>query len=87
MAQVVIDNMSYSPDPVNIAVGETVTWVWHEDNHSTTSDDGLWESGVRNSGGLPYSHTFPDAGSFGYHCSQHPGMTGTVVVGGGAAKY
>jgi hypothetical protein len=34
--------------------------------------------------GLPYpnsySVTFPDAGTYHYHCAIHPGMEGTVIV-------
>lgn len=31
-----------------------------------------------------FVHTFPDAGTVGYHCNFHP-MTGTVTVADGAA--
>jgi hypothetical protein len=34
--------------------------------------------------GLPYassySVTFPEAGTYHYHCTMHPGMEGTVIV-------
>jgi plastocyanin len=27
-----------------------------------------------------YQRTFPDAGTFSYQCSNHAGMTGSVIV-------
>jgi plastocyanin len=73
--QVHIANMAFNPDPVAINVGDTVQWVWDESNHSTTADDGSWDSGVQNQG-FTYSHTFPTAGSFPYYCVIHGGPGG-----------
>ena len=63
-----------------INVGDTVTWVWASGGHSTTSADGLWDSGVLSGGS--FSHTFNSPGTFNYFCTPHRtfGMTGTVVV-------
>jgi plastocyanin len=89
--QVHIANMAFNPDPVAIKVGDTVQWVWDENNHSVIADDGSWSSkdaqhpdGVLNKGAT-YSHTFPAAGSFPYYCSVHGGpggigMSSTVTV-------
>ncbi|HEX4936852.1 MAG TPA: hypothetical protein VFV33_26905 [Gemmatimonadaceae bacterium] len=35
--------------------------------------------------GVGFQHTFASAGSFPYHCTIHPSMTGTVTVAGGGA--
>ena len=75
---------TFDPDPVSINVGDTVQWVWDDDGHSTTADDGSWDSGVLSTGAT-YSHTFPNAGSFPYYCSIHGGpggvgMSSTVDV-------
>ena len=35
--------------------------------------------------GVGFQHTFANAGSFLYHCTVHPSMTGTVTVAGGGA--
>src|SRR5262249_27397705 len=52
-----IINFAFTPDPVNINVGDTVHWVWQSNNHSTTSAtvNGVpqaesWNSGVLNLG-------------------------------------
>ena len=73
----------------HIQVGTTVRWEWDDDgfDHSTTSGpcppctgDGLWDSGVMNSGQFEY--TFHTAGSFPYFCIPHidMNMVGEVVV-------
>ena len=77
-------NFQFNPDPIPIKVGDTVNWVWDADNHSTTSDTAIWDSGVHNTG-FSYSHTFTSAGNFPYYCSIHggpggAGMHGTVNV-------
>jgi plastocyanin len=73
--QVHIANMAFDPDPVAINAGDTVEWVWDEGGHSTTADDGSWDSGVLNKG-AKYSQTFPTAGTFPYYCKIHGGPGG-----------
>jgi plastocyanin len=63
-----------------IRAGGTVHWVWVNSTHSTTSDMGVWDSGIHTT---PHSFdfTFPSAGTFPYHCLVHGlGMNGMVVV-------
>jgi plastocyanin len=79
--------LQFSPDPVNISVGDTVRWTWGSSGHSTTSGspgfpNGLWDSGIQNQP-FTFSHTFNSAGSFPYYCTVHGqccGMTGTINV-------
>lgn len=75
----------FDPDPVDIKAGDTVEWVWDGNAHSTTSDTGIWGSGVRNIGAAPFTHMFMNTGSFPYHCTVHggpggQGMHGTINV-------
>jgi plastocyanin len=72
--------LAYAPASVSIAAGGTVNWTWNGDlTHSVTSNIGLFDSGVKVSGS--FSHTFPSAGSFPYHCTVHGFiMSGTVIV-------
>ncbi len=73
------DNV-FRPAVDTIAAGGTVTWTNEGTNpHTSTGQNGLWDSGVVNPGGS-FARRFPQAGSFPYACTLHPGMTGTVVV-------
>jgi plastocyanin len=74
-------SMTFSPDQVSIAVGDTVQWVWDTDFHSVTGANKDFDSGV-NGPPFTFSHTFTRAGSFQYFCVIHGGMTGTVEVSG-----
>ena len=78
-------------DQANITVepGTTVTWVQSGDNaHTTTSYDGLWDSGMIEGGsGGTFSFTFEEPGTYDYYCIPHEsmGMIGSVTVTGGTA--
>src|ERR1700694_1195883 len=46
-AEVKIDNFSFGPQTVTVAVGATVTWINHDDiPHTVVSTDGLFNSMV-----------------------------------------
>jgi plastocyanin len=71
---------AYSPNPVTVAVGGTVTWINNDTTaHTSNGDDNSWSSGTLAPGGQ-FSHTFGAAGTFAYHCTLHPNMIGTVRV-------
>jgi plastocyanin len=70
---------AYSPSPINISAGGTVTWTNNDNTTHTATDAGTFDSGAI-APGASFSHTFPTAGTFTYHCSIHPGMVGTVTV-------
>ena len=71
---------SYSPNPVEAKVGETVTWVNKDSNlHTTTSKDGVFNSDVLFEG-QSFTYTFDKEGEYPYFCDIHPGMVGTVLV-------
>src|SRR4028119_2440927 len=78
-------------DEANIIVepGTTVTWVQRgQYGHTTTSYDGLWDSGLIEGGTEgTYSYTFEEPGTYEYFCKPHEevGMVGTVTVSGGSA--
>lgn len=71
---------AFSPNPMTVAVGTTVTWTNRDStSHTSTANNGAWNSGLIAPGGT-FSMTFSSAGTFPYHCTVHPGMTGTVTV-------
>jgi len=83
---VVIGPMSYTPQTIAVAAGTTVTW-FNTDSiaHTVTSDADtgvIFDSGPIEPG-ASWSFTFDGpAGSYPYHCTFHPGMTGVVQVTG-----
>jgi plastocyanin len=78
--QVIMTNRSYDPETVTIKVGDTVTWVNQDaPQHDVVADNGEFKSDLFDKG-QSFSHTFTAAGTYPYHCSIHPGMTGTVIV-------
>lgn len=71
---------AYSPNPVTVSAGGTVTWRNNDNTaHTSTGNNSAWDSGIIQPGGS-FSRTFPSAGSFTYLCTLHPGMVGTVTV-------
>ena len=79
-AQVVIDNFTFSPTPLKVKAGTTVTWVNHDDiphsivcpalkvhSHALDTDDS-------------FVCKFDLAGTYDYLCGIHPHMHGQVVV-------
>ena len=75
-------SQSFSPNPATLPAGQMV--VWH-------NVDGITHRVVLNSGSLDTFDLAPGAssqpmsintGSGPYHCSIHPSMVGTIVLGG-----
>lgn len=75
-----IKGMAFNPATITVKVGSTVTWTNSDSiGHTVTSDDGSFDTGVFRQGESK-TITFAKAGTFTYHCSVHPNMTGTVIV-------
>ena len=74
-----IANGTFNPSTLTISTGETVTWTLTNGTHTVVSDDGTWQSGSLSTGGT-FTHQFDAAGTFGYKCGIHSGMTGTIIV-------
>jgi plastocyanin len=75
-----LSTTAYSPNPDTIAAGDTIVWTNNDtEAHTSTGDNGAWNSGVI-APGATYSRTFSTAGTFTYHCTIHPGMVGTITV-------
>ena len=70
-------------DPM-IAIGDTVTWMWEEGFHSTTSVAGQtesWDSGTHPTP-FQFQHTFVNAGDFVYYCLVHGTDNGDGTASG-----
>src|SRR5829696_7831253 len=81
MWKVDIEDFYFEPADVAIQPGDTIMWVNRGNTpHTVTSDDGQFDSEVLNPG-ESFMFTFPEAGTFNYHCEIHPFMTGSVTVG------
>jgi plastocyanin len=88
-----LGDKGFSPNPMNIKVGDTVTWT-NSDNmeHTVTSGTGpsdrthgkQFDSGFSGptvlTAGKTFSHQFTKAGEFPYFCQIHPTLVGKVVV-------
>ena len=76
-----IDGYAFKAPTVTIATGTAVVWKnMDDDPHTVTADDGSFDSKGLGQGDT-YRHVFTKSGTYPYHCSAHPYMKGTVVVG------
>jgi len=70
----------FRPRSLTVSRGTKVRWVNRGNhNHTTTSDNELWDSGLL-SPGSSFARRFRTRGTFEYLCNVHPGMTGTITV-------
>ncbi len=77
---VTIDNFTFTPPELTVAVGTTVKWVNHDDiPHLVVNKDKVFRSKALDTDDS-YSFTFTSAGTFDYFCSLHPHMVGKVIV-------
>jgi plastocyanin len=74
---------SYNPNPIEIKVGDTVTWINNDSSPhtvtSSSSNESNFDSDVLQRGEA-FSFTFDKEGQYPYFCTLHPSMVGTVVV-------
>jgi plastocyanin len=79
-ADVKVDNFSFGPANLTIAVGTTVTWTNRDDiPHTVVSTEKVFKSKVLDTD-EKFSYTFSKVGNYPYFCSVHPKMTGSIVV-------
>jgi amicyanin len=81
-AAATIDNFTFSPPVLTVAIGTKVTWTNRDDiPHTVTDADHPKEiKSPALDTGDSYSRTFTAPGTYHYFCSLHPHMQGTVVV-------
>lgn len=81
---------AFQPDPVQVSIGETVTWINDDSQpHTVTSgSNGIPDNKFNSSPNFiplmtpsaTFSHSFTEAGEYPYLCLLHSNMTGTVSV-------
>jgi plastocyanin len=75
---VLIQNYQFQPAEITIQKGETITWI-NMDSISHTATALSFDSGLIGNG-QSYKHAFNEVGTFDYHCTPHPYMTGKIIV-------
>jgi len=81
---VTISTSAFSPTPLTIAIGTTVTWKNSDSmNHTATADNSSafkFDTGDIAAGATSGGVTFTQAGTFEYTCTYHPSMHGKITV-------
>jgi amicyanin len=75
---VIIEDYKYHPAELTVKAGDTVTWI-NKDKMKHNARGESFDTGLLatdESGEI----VFDSAGTFEYHCTPHPYMTGTVIV-------
>jgi plastocyanin len=79
-AQIGIDNFTFTPATITVAVGTNVTWTNHDDiPHTVTSTTGAFDSKAIDTD-ASFSFVFVTPGTYPYYCEIHPHMRGQVIV-------
>src|ERR1700676_2309615 len=77
---VTIDNFTFTPPDLTVAVGTTVKWVNHDDiPHSVVDKNKASRSKALDTDDS-FSFTFASAGTFDYFCGLHPHMVAKIIV-------
>ena len=79
--EVKIDNFSFAPETLTVAVGTTVKWTNRDDiPHTVVSDDKTTFRSKAMDTDETFSYTFDKPGTYSYFCSIHPKMVAKVIV-------
>ena len=74
-------NMSFSPNPANVTVGQKVAWKNNGGTtHTASQTGGGFDTGNIANGSTSAAITINTAGDLPYNCNIHPSMTGTLHV-------
>lgn len=74
----------FTPSTLFARPGETITFVNRDGfSHNVTANG--WGHFEDLTAGGRYTTSFADDGVYAYACSIHPGMSGSIVIGGGAS--
>lgn len=77
---VTIRNFSFSPTSMTVIAGTVVTWKNLDgEPHTVVSDEGVFRSEALDQNDS-YTFKFDKPGTYGFICSIHPTMKGTIIV-------
>ena len=90
ITSVMVGNNFFSPEPILVSPGESVTWTWAGggDVHNVTFASNAIPNSVTQPSGS-YEAVMPtEPGVYTYLCTVHPTeMNGSVTVGSGRVSY
>jgi plastocyanin len=83
-----LENMAYQPNPIEIKVGESISWINNDLSIHTVTEGSPSTDSVPTNGfdsGLispeeTFTHMFDKVGTVEYHCTLHPTMLGKIIV-------
>jgi len=77
---VTIENMQFNPPQLSVHRGDRIVWV-NKDlfPHTATAENKTFDSGAIDAGSS-WSYLAEKPGKFGYSCTFHPTMKGTLTV-------
>ncbi len=85
---ILVSDFEFNPSNLQVQLGDSVTWVWNNGSHTTTSDmipanAAGWNVPV-NSGAQSFTYKVSESGTYNYHCIPHQfmGMNGSFTAGG-----
>lgn len=74
-------SLAFNPTSLSVATGTTVTFTFEAVTHNVTftAANGV-PADIPNNSNTSVTRVFATAGTYSYHCTIHPQMTGTVMV-------
>jgi plastocyanin len=74
-----INNFAFDPSNITVTAGSKITFTNKDSvTHTVTADNGKFNQQVN--AGATTTITISDPGTYGFHCSIHSSMKGTIIV-------
>jgi len=77
--EVDVRNLTFAPDTLIVAVGDTVSWTNRDLVPHTVTADADWDSGAVPNGAI-FTWVAGRAGVIRYRCAYHPMMIASITV-------